>query len=95
MEKKNTLVSADVAKRRADITNINRSVAAYLRQVLNSNPSNQALTDQVNRARERLDALQKTPITTGAANAQELSTRIQAVEKEVSSLRKLQAELLQ
>jgi len=49
----------------------------------------------VNRARERLDALQKTPITTGAANAQELSTRIQAVEKEVASLRKLQAELLQ
>lgn len=95
MEKKNTLVSADVAKRRADITNINRSVAAYLRQVLNSNPSNQALTNQVNFARERLDALQKTPITSGAANAQELSARIQAVEKEVAALSKLQSELLQ
>lgn len=95
MEKRNTLASANVAKRRADITNINRSVAAYLRQVQNSNPSNQTLTDQVNRARERLDALQKTPITSGAANAQELSARIQAVEKEVASLRKLQADLLQ
>jgi len=95
MEKKNTLVSSDVAKRRADITNINRSVAAYLRQVQNSNPSNQSLTEQVNRARARLDELQKTPISSGTANAQELSARIQAVEKEVASLRKLQAELLQ
>lgn len=95
MEKKNTLVSADITKRRADITNINRSVAAYLRQVQNSNPSNQVLTDQVNQARARLDTLQKTPITTGASNAQELSARIQAVETEVAKLRKLQAELLQ
>lgn len=93
MEKKNTLVSADITKRRADITNINRSVAAYLRQVQNSNPSNQALTDQVNQARARLDALQKTPITTGSANAQELSAKIQAVENEVAKLRKIEADL--
>lgn len=93
MEKKNTLVSADITKRRVDITNINRSVAAYLRQVQNSNPSNQALTDQVNQARARLDALQKTPITTGSANAQELSAKIQAVENEVAKLRKIEADL--
>jgi hypothetical protein len=95
MEKKNTLVNADVAKRRADITNINRSVAAYLRQVQNSNPSNQVLTAQVNEARARLDQLQKTPITTGSNNAQELRTRIQAVEIEVEKLRKTQAAILE
>lgn len=95
MEKRNTLASSDVAKRRADITNINRSVAAYLRQVQNSNPSNQSLAEQVNRARARLIELQNTPISSGAANAQELSARIQAVEKEVADLRKLEANLLQ
>jgi hypothetical protein len=91
MEKKNSLVSADVAKRRADVTNITRSVGAYLRSVQASNPSNQALTEQIKVARARLDALQKTPVTSGTTNAQELQTRIQAVEVEVEKLRKQSA----
>ena len=91
MEKKNSLVAADVAKRRTDVTNITRSVGAYLRSVQSSNPSNQALTEQIRVARARLDALQKTPVTSGTANAQELQTRIQAVEVEVEKLRKQSA----
>jgi hypothetical protein len=91
MEKKNSLVAADVAKRRADVTNITRSVGAYLRSVQASNPSNQALAEQIKVARARLDALQKTPVTSGSANAQELQTRIQAVEVEVEKLRKQSA----
>ena len=91
MEKKNTLVTSDVAKRRADVTNITRSVGAYLRSVQSSQPSNQALTAQISAARARLDALQKTPVTTGANNAQELRARIQAVEVEVEKLRQQSA----
>ncbi len=91
MEKKNTLVAADVAKRRADVTNITRSVGAYIRSVQSSNPSNAALTAQVNAARARLEELQKTPVTSGANNAEELRTRIQAVEVEVEKLRKQSA----
>ena len=94
MEKKNTLASSDVAKRRADITNINRSVGAYLRQIQNSQPSNQALMAQLNQARVKLDELQKTPITAGSTNAEELRTRIQSVETEVDKLRK-QAAILE
>jgi len=91
MEMKNTLVTSDVAKRRADVTNITRSVGAYLRSVQSSQPSNQALTTQISAARARLDALQKTPVTTGANNAQELRARIQAVEVEVEKLRQQSA----
>lgn len=91
MEKKNTLVTADVAKRRADVTNITRSVGAYLRSVQSSNPSNQVLAAQVQAAKARLDALQNTPITSGPNNAQELRARIQAVEIEVEKLRKQSA----
>lgn len=91
MEKKNTLVTADVAKRRADVTNITRSVGAYLRSVQSSNPSNQALNEQIKVARARLDTLQKTPVTSGTTSAQELQTRIQAVEVEVEKLRKQSA----
>ena len=94
MEKKNTLVSADVAKRRSDITNINRSVAAYLRQVQKANPNNQALHAQITQARAKLEELERTPVTSGSSNAQELRTRIQSVETEVDKLRK-QAAILE
>ena len=86
LSKENDLTAADVTARRSQIAGMNRSVAAYLAQIKNSNPNNVALQARVAKATAQLNALNSTPISSSPASEQALLGQIEKVQKEIQSL---------
>lgn len=95
LEKKNELSKADVTARRNQLSAINRSVNNYLQQVRATNPSNEALSAQIRQATAKLNQLNATPVNSTAANAQELQSRVTALQQEIDKLQRQSSILTQ
>jgi chromosome segregation ATPase len=95
LEKKNELSKADVTARRNQLSAINRSVNNYLQQVRATNPGNEALSEQIRQATAKLNQLNATPVNSSAANAQELQSRVTALQQEIDKLQRQSSILTQ
>lgn len=95
LEKKNELSKADVTARRNQLSAINRSVNNYLQQVRAINPGNEALSAQIRQATAKLNQLNATPVNSSAANAQELQSRVTALQQEIDKLQRQSSILTQ
>ena len=95
LDKKNELSKADVTARRNQLSAINRSVNNYLLMVRATNPVNEALSAQIRQATAKLNQLNATPVNSSAANAQELQSRVTAVQQEIDKLQRQSSILTQ